>query len=216
MADLEILTLELGPAMTNAYVVGDPESGQAVAIDPAWSGGKILSAAQDQGWNLGAIWLTHAHFDHFGGAAELVQSLETSVDIALHPDDMPLWKVSGGAPLFGLMDFEKGPEPSIMLQHGTELSLAEHTFVVLHTPGHTPGHVTFHAPALKMAFCGDLVFQGSVGRTDLPGGDWKTLLQSIESEIFSLPEETRLFPGHGLPTTVGDEKRLNPFLQEIA
>lgn len=216
MADLEIITLELGPAMTNAYLVGDPDSGQAVVIDPAWSGGKILSTAQERDWTLEAIWLTHAHFDHFGGAAELVQSLGGAVDIALHPDDLPLWKVSGGAPLFGLMDFDKGPEPSIMLQHGQELSLAEHRFIVLHTPGHTPGHVVFHAPDLKLAFCGDLIFQGSVGRTDLPGGSWETLLDSIQSQIFPLPDDTQLWPGHGLPTTVGEERQQNPFLQEIA
>jgi glyoxylase-like metal-dependent hydrolase (beta-lactamase superfamily II) len=216
VADLEIITLELGPAMTNAYVVGDPDSGQAVAIDPAWSGGKILSAAQDREWDIQAVWLTHAHFDHFGGAAELVQSLGNAIDIALHPDDLPLWKVSGGAPLFGLMDFDKGPEPSIMLQHGQELRLAEHSFIVLHSPGHTPGHVTFHAPKLKMVFCGDVIFQGSVGRTDLPGGNWETLLRSIQEQILSLPDETQLFSGHGLPTTVGQERRSNPFLQELS
>jgi hydroxyacylglutathione hydrolase len=215
VADLEIVTLELGPAMTNAYVVGDPDSDMAVVIDPAWSGGKIFAAAQDRGWDIQAIWLTHAHFDHFGGAAELVQLLGDSIDIALHPEDMPLWKVSGGAPLFGLMDFDKGPEPSIELQHGQELHLADHKFTVLHTPGHTPGHVTFHAPQLKLAFCGDLIFQGSVGRTDLPGGSWETLLASIRREILTLPPETQLWPGHGLATTVADERRQNPFLQEI-
>jgi glyoxylase-like metal-dependent hydrolase (beta-lactamase superfamily II) len=215
VADLEIITLELGPAMTNAYVVGDPDSGRAVAIDPAWSGGKIVSSAQERNWTIEAIWLTHAHFDHFGGAAELVQSLGNSIDIALHPDDLPLWKVSGGAPLFGLMDFDKGPEPSLMLEHGQKMHLGEHTFKVLHTPGHTPGHVIFHAPALNIAFCGDLIFQGSVGRTDLPGGNWETLLDSIKTQIFSLPEDTQLFPGHGLPTTVGEERRTNPFLQDL-
>lgn len=215
LADLEIVTLELGPAMTNAYVVGEPDSGAAVVIDPAWSGGKILTAAQDRGWDIKAVWLTHAHFDHFGGAAELVQSLDGSVDIALHPDDLPLWEVAGGAPLFGFANFDKGPQPSIELKQGQELQLADHKFFVRHTPGHTPGHVIFHAPALGLVFCGDLIFQGSVGRTDLPGGSWETLLDSIQREILTLPDETQLWPGHGLSTTVADERRYNPFLQEI-
>jgi glyoxylase-like metal-dependent hydrolase (beta-lactamase superfamily II) len=216
VAELEVVTLELGPAMTNAYVVGDPASSTAVAIDPAWSGGKILAAARDRNWDIEAVWLTHAHFDHFGGAAELMQALADSVDIALHPEDLPLWNVSGGAPLFGFMDFDKGPEPTILLEHGQELTLGNFRFVVLHTPGHTPGHVTFHEPELKMAFCGDLVFQGSVGRTDLPGGSWETLLESIRREIFTLPDDTQLLPGHGLPTTVATERRQNPFLRELS
>lgn len=215
MAELEIITLELGPAMTNAYVVGDPANNTAVVIDPAWSGGKILAEVQKRKWELQAVWLTHAHFDHFGGAAELMHTVGDSVDIALHPEDLPLWNVSGGAPLFGFMDFDKGPEPTISLMHGQELYLGDHLFVVRHTPGHTPGHVTFHAPEVKIAFCGDLIFQGSVGRTDLPGGSWETLLESIQREIFTLPGDTQLYPGHGLATTVADERRLNPFLRDL-
>jgi glyoxylase-like metal-dependent hydrolase (beta-lactamase superfamily II) len=215
VTELEIVTLELGPAMTNAYLVGDLASSMAVAIDPAWSGGKILTAAQEREWEIGAIWLTHAHFDHFGGAAELLQSLGSSIDIALHPEDLPLWEVSGGAPLFGIMDFDKGPEPTIALEHGQDLLLGEHRFVVRHTPGHTPGHVVFHAPDQKVVFCGDLIFQGSVGRTDLPGGSWEILLESIQREILTLPEETVLYPGHGLSTKVADERRQNPFLKGL-
>ena len=215
MAELEIVTMELGPAMTNAYLVGDIASRAAVVIDPAWSGGKILAAAREREWEISAVWLTHAHFDHFGGAAELLQSLGSAVDIALHPEDLPLWKVSGGAPLFGFADFDTGPEPTIALEHGQELLLGEHRFFVRHTPGHTPGHVVFHAPGQKVVFCGDLIFQGSVGRTDLPGGSWETLLESIQREILTLPEETVLCPGHGLSTTVADEHRQNPFLRGL-
>jgi len=119
--------------------------------------------------------------------------------------------MQGGAPLFG-MKIDPGPEPTVDLQHGQLLNLGEFQFEVRHTPGHTPGHVVFYCSQEAVVFCGDVIFQGSIGRTDLPGGDFSTLMNSINSEILALPDETRLLTGHGPETSVGIERQYNPFL----
>jgi len=136
----------------------------------------------------------------------------TGAPVALHPDDLPLWRFSGGAALFGLPHFDPGPEPTVSLAHGMHLSIGTHDIEVRHTPGHTPGHVVFYAPASNLVFCGDLIFYSGVGRTDLPGGSWETLLESIRTQVLTLPDPTRLLSGHGPETTVGRERRANPFL----
>ena len=184
---LQIFSFQLGPASTNAYLVGEPASNTAVVIDPAWDGERILAKAESVGWRITNLWLTHAHFDHFGGAAA-----------------------------FGIHGFDPGPEPTIPLEHGMQLRLGEHTFEVRHTPGHTPGHVAFLLREAGIQFCGDLIFLGSVGRTDLPGGDTQVLLNSIQQEVLSLPDEVRLLSGHGPETTVGRERRSNPFLTGLS
>jgi len=212
---LEIIGLTLGPAGTNAYLVGDPERRIAVAVDPAWDGKLIQAEAVRRGWRVTHIWLTHAHFDHFGGAGALSDASATPVPVALHPEDQPLWRMRGGATAFGFPDFDPGPEPTIALEHGMQMDLGRSRFEVRHTPGHTPGHVVFREQTAGLVFCGDLIFRGSVGRTDLPGGDSTALLASIQSEILSLPEATQLLAGHGPPTTVGEERRSNPFLDGL-
>lgn len=212
LGTLEVLRFELGMAMTNTYTLADVKTGEAVVIDPAWDGDRIAAAANQRGWRIGSIWLTHAHFDHFGGAAGVADAYDVPVPVALHPLDQPLWRASGGAAYFGLPGFDPGPEPTIDLQAGMHLSVGGAGFDVHFTPGHTPGHVIFVSQDLGAVFCGDVIFQGSVGRTDLPGGSWDTLLHSIQSEILELPDETRLFPGHGPETTVGAERNNNPFL----
>lgn len=209
---LTVVTLVLGLNQTNVYLVGDMASGKAVVIDPAWDGEVIVHEADRRGLSITEIWLTHAHFDHFGGAAAVAGSSERPIPVALHPDDLPLWRASGGAKVFGFRDFNLGPEPTIKLEHGMCLELASHNFEVRHTPGHTSGHVIFLSREAGLCFCGDLIFQGSVGRTDLPGGDWNTLITSIKEEILVLPDETQLLTGHGPTTTVGRERRTNPFL----
>ena len=210
---LEIVSFTLGPAQTNAYLVADSQSGEAVVIDPAWDGDLILAAAQERGWRIAHLWYTHAHFDHIGGAGAIADALNPLPLVALHPADHTLWRAEGGAPLFGLR-IDPGPEPSIDLVHGMHMQLGQAQFEVRHTPGHTPGHCIFYVAEDNLVFCGDLIFQGSVGRTDLPGGSWDQLLNSIRTQIFSLPDETRLLSGHGPETTVGEEKRSNPFVAE--
>ena len=208
---LEILTFVLGPVGTNAYLVGEAESQQAVVIDPAWDGEFIVEEARQRGWHIEQLWLTHAHFDHIGGVSGIVNKLHPSPEIALHPADLPLYSVQGGAALFG-MRIDTPPQPSVQLKHGQLLRLGMQVFEVRHCPGHTPGHVVFYCSTEKVVFCGDVIFWGSIGRTDLPGGDYDTLIHSIRTQILTLPDETRLLSGHGGETTVGVERCTNPFL----
>lgn len=208
---LEIIPLILGPVSTNSYLIADPDLSQAAVIDPAWDGQVILAEAQVHGWNIGQLWYTHAHFDHFGGAAEIAKALNPPPVVALHPFDHELWQNQGGAPLFG-MHIDPGPEPTVELAHNQILRLGNIEFEVRHTPGHTPGHVVFYCETEAVLFCGDLIFQGGVGRTDLPGGDWEALTKSISEQVFTLPDATQLLSGHGEKSTVGEEKRGNPFV----
>jgi glyoxylase-like metal-dependent hydrolase (beta-lactamase superfamily II) len=209
---LEIVPFILGPVQTNAYLLADSSSGDAAVIDPAWDGDLILAEAQRRGWRLAHLWYTHAHFDHIGGAAAIADALNPLPLVALHPADHDLWKAAGGGPLFGF-NIDPGPEPSIDFTHGQLLRLGTSSLEVRCTPGHTPGHVVFYCADAGVCFCGDLIFAGSVGRTDLPGGSWPTLEQSIRAQIYSLPDETRLLSGHGPETTVAQEKRSNPFVR---
>lgn len=208
---LEIVTMVLGPVATNAYLVGDRNNHTAVVIDPAWDGELIAEEAKHRGWTIEGLWLTHAHFDHLGGAAAIVKSISTPLQVALHPADLPLYSAGGGAALFG-MRIDPTPKLTISLSHGQILKLGGHSFEVRHTPGHTPGHVVFYCENEKIVFCGDVIFWGSVGRTDLPGGNYDMLIRSIHTQILSLPNTTRLLSGHGGETTVGAERRDNPFL----
>ena len=208
---LEIVTFTLGPVMTNAYLVADPETGEAVVVDPADEGRVIVNEAERRGWRIGSIWLTHAHFDHLAGAGQVADLVDPPPPVALHPEDYPLWRFQGGASMFG-MRIDPGPEPTIDLYDQQTLRLGGNHLQVFHAPGHTRGHVIFYFPEASVAFCGDVIFQGSIGRTDLPGGDYEALMHSIRTKILTLPDETRLLSGHGPETTVGAEKRSNPFV----
>jgi len=210
---LEIVTLTLGPAQTNAYLIADPQTREAAVIDPSWDGKLILSEAQKRGWRIAHLWYTHAHFDHIGGAAEIADSLNPLPLVALHPNDHVLWRAGGGGALFGFK-IDPGPEPTIDFVHGMKMKLGSNEFEVRFTPGHTPGHCVLVCAGEKVCFCGDLIFAGSVGRTDLPGGDWEALEKSIREQIYTLPDDTRLLSGHGPETTVGREKRENPWVGE--
>lgn len=208
---LSIVTLILGPVQTNTYLIANEKTKEAVVIDPAWDGEVILSAAKQRGWQIGSIWLTHAHFDHLGGAAVVAGGFNSSLPVAMHPDDRALWDRQGDAPHFG-MHIDPGPEPTIKLTDGKILHIGEIVLVVRHTPGHTQGGVIYCCPSEQVAFVGDLIFQGSIGRTDFPGGDYDKLIRSIRTQVLSLPDETRLMPGHGPESTVGAERVNNPFL----
>ncbi len=208
---LEIVRLTLGPLQTNAYLLADPQTGEAAVVDPAWDGHLLLAEARRRGWRIGHLWYTHAHFDHLGGAAEIADALNPFPIVALHPADHDLWQIGGGGALFGF-PIDPGPEPNVDLAHGQILQLGGAAIEVRHTPGHTPGHCIFYCAEAGVCFCGDLIFRQSVGRTDLPGGSWLALETSIRTQVFTLPDSTRLLSGHGEETTVGEEKMFNPFL----
>ena len=210
---LEIVQFTLGPASTNAYLVADPETKEAVVIDPSWDGHIILGEAEKRGWRIGHLWYTHAHFDHIGGAAAIADALNPLPHVALHPDDHVLWREGGGGKKFGL-DIDPGPEPTIDLVHGMTMKLGSNDFEVRFTPGHTRGHCVLYVAKENICFCGDLIFNGSVGRTDLPGSNFAALEKSIREQIYTMPDETVLLSGHGLQTTVGHEKKNNPFVSE--
>ncbi|MDQ3004430.1 MAG: MBL fold metallo-hydrolase [Chloroflexota bacterium] len=208
---LEIVSFTLGPAQTNAYLVADSETREAVVIDPSWDGHIILDAAKKRGWRIGHMWYTHAHFDHIGGAGAIADALNPLPLVALHPNDHVLWRAGGGGAIFGF-DIDPGPEPTIDFEHGQILRLGDVEFEVRFTPGHTLGHCILYVASAGICFCGDLIFAGSVGRTDLPGGDWDQLVESIKTQVFTMSDDTRLLSGHGPETTVGKEKASNPFV----
>jgi glyoxylase-like metal-dependent hydrolase (beta-lactamase superfamily II) len=212
---LEIQKWVLGQVATNTYLVGDTDSGEAVVIDPAWDGTKIYEEVRKGGWQLKAIWLTHAHFDHFGGLADLLEALgQDRPDdfwVGMHPKETALWKVRGGAVMFGI-SVKKAPRPEHEFQEGEKLSVGGYEFVVHHAPGHSPGHVIFHCPGEQVLFSGDVIINLGIGRTDLLGGSYPTLMESIQTWVLPLADETRIYSGHGPETTVGAEKESNPFL----
>lgn len=214
-SDIILQPFTLGPVGTNSYLIADAHSREAAVVDPAAEGERIARQAEALGLAITSIWLSHAHFDHLGGVAAVSRSLEAPPAIALHASDMDLWRAKGGASFFGIPSFDAGPEPTLSLRHGMHLSLGGLSFEVRHTPGHSPGHVIFRNLDVGVVFCGDLIFRMGVGRVDLPGGDWQTLLRSIRDEILSLPDDTTLYPGHGPATTVEAERRENPFLRDI-
>jgi glyoxylase-like metal-dependent hydrolase (beta-lactamase superfamily II) len=211
---LKIATLTLGPVETNTYLIADSGSMEAAVIDPAWDGELILAEARKRGWRIAHLWYTHAHFDHLGGAAAIADALNPLPLVALHPKDHVLWRAGGGGALFGF-SIDPGPEPTIDLYHQQILRLGRMQLEVRFTPGHTAGHCVFYAADQGVCFSGDLIFAGSVGRTDLPGGDYEQLEKSIREQIYTMPENTRLLSGHGPETTVGEEKRSNPFVNTL-
>jgi glyoxylase-like metal-dependent hydrolase (beta-lactamase superfamily II) len=208
---IKIDRLVLGPLENNTYLVTDRKTAQSVVIDPSFGSVAAAREIQRSGYHLSAIWLTHAHFDHLAGIQELQAEFHGAIPVGLHPADLPLWNRAGDAAMFGFQ-VKPGPEPHIRFNHGQRLQIGESTIEVRHTPGHCAGHVVFYAAEDGVVFCGDLIFQMGVGRTDLPGGDDAALVESIRSQIFPLPPQTRLLSGHGAETTVGVEKASNPYV----
>lgn len=199
--------MEVGPLAVNCYLLEHVASRKAAVIDPGDDGPSILSRIGDLGLSVDKILLTHGHFDHVGAVALLRE--KTGADIYLHEADVARMKTARRQGLmFGLW-VPDPPPPDVHVADGDSVPFAEGEFRVAHTPGHTPGCVSYIIN--KMAFVGDLIFAGSIGRTDLPGGDYDALIAAVKEKIFVLPDDTVLFPGHGPATTVGEEKRSNPF-----
>ncbi|MFU8887445.1 MAG: MBL fold metallo-hydrolase [Trueperaceae bacterium] len=202
--------LTVGPVAANAYLVSDEATGATVVIDPGDEAPRLLAALEEAGRPLAEIWLTHAHFDHIGAVAALRET--HPVPVRLHPADAPLYDdAEQQAGWFGMRVRPPGVAP-VDLADGERLALGGHLFEVLHTPGHAPGHVAFYAADAGVLFSGDALFRGSVGRTDLPLCDPAALDRSLRERLLVLPDATRVLPGHGPETTIGLERRSNPFL----
>jgi len=208
---LIIHKLVLGPLENNTYLIADEASRQAAVIDPSFEIEAAVEEIRRNDYRLSAIWLTHAHFDHLAGVLQLQEAFIESIPVGLHPSDLALWRRSGDAAIFGFK-LKAGPDPQVHFSHGQVLKLGETSIEVRHTPGHSPGHVAFYWADGPVVFCGDLIFQMGVGRTDLTDGDHETLLDSIYAQILTLSEDTLLLSGHGPETTVGAELEMNPFL----
>ncbi len=208
---IELLQLPLGPLQTNCYLVADSHTRDAVVIDPGWDAPVILDTLAQHQWTARAVLLTHAHFDHLGAVAGVVAA--TGAPFAMHPLDLPLMRQRGGGLAFGL-DVPACPEPDRLLEAGQPLEAGRLRFDVLLVPGHTLGHVAFYHAGAGLVLSGDVLFRQGIGRTDLPGGNYQTLMRSIREGLLSLPDDTTVCPGHGTLTTIGDEKRDNPFLAD--
>ena len=212
---LKFVRLTLGPLSNNVYLLGDTACGDAVVIDPGFESRIVLQKAADLGWQLRQVWLTHAHFDHIAGVAEIANAFDPPLPIGLHPADQDWYENQGGAGRFGL-SISQPPPPSLLFEDGLSLGLMEGAPPVVEVrfaPGHSAGHVMFYCEQIKALFCGDVIFREGIGRADLPGGYMETLLNTIQCAVFSLPDETRLLSGHGPESTVGYERKYNPFLR---
>ncbi len=205
---MRVVQIPNGQFAENCYFVIDEPSGACAIIDPGEEAGLIAHKLAAAGVQPVGIWLTHAHIDHVLGVPRL--KADTRAPVCVHPADRVLYDhVLEQAFAFGLRA-EALPEPDRALEHGDVLSVGNLEFRVRHAPGHSPGSVVFEGQGV--VFTGDVLFQGSIGRTDLPGGDLETLIRSIERELLTLPDSTIVYSGHGPETTVGRERHTNPFL----
>ncbi len=202
--------MPLGPLQTNGYLVHNEKD--AVFIDPGAEGEKVITAIEEAGVTLQAVILTHAHFDHIGGVERLVQHFD--VPLYVHKEEAEWLKepAKNGSSLFpGIEPISVTWTPKLLSGEG-EWKVGPFSFQMFETPGHSPGSISFYMSDENIIFSGDILFQGGIGRTDLPGGSMDTLLSTIHSKLLTLPDETTVANGHGPTTTIGEEKEMNPFL----
>lgn len=210
--DVEIKVLTLGLASTHCYIVADPRLQAAVVIDPVDNAPLILKTAQEAGWTIQLILATHAHFDHVL-ASQPLKAL-TGAPFYIHSESRPLLQA---LPQQGLMFtgslFPEAAQPDRWLGSDPEtITLGAIQLQTLYTPGHAPGHLSYYMPEAGLVFSGDCLFAGSIGRTDLPGGDHDLLMRSIMEKLLPLGDDTRVLPGHMEMTTIGRERQTNPFI----
>jgi hydroxyacylglutathione hydrolase len=211
---MDVRMLTVGPVQENCFIARLDGSDRAVIFDPGEEAGRILGVVDELGLTVEAVLLTHTHFDHVGAVAPVARA--TGAPVYVSQIERPvLADIMSYVPFAGFGPYESY-EADHTLVGGERLELAGFEIDVLFTPGHSPGHVTYSIPSERAVFSGDVLFQASVGRTDLPGGNWDTLLASIGELVESLPEDTTIYPGHMGITTLGAERRTNPFLAELA
>lgn len=202
-------SLEVGPLGVNCFILGCEESGHGVVIDAGGDAEEIIDAVERRGLTITRIINTHGHFDHIGANRALKEKF--GADLLVHAADIPmLGRAADIARAYGIPG-DNSPQPDTCLTDGMEISFGRLTMTVLHTPGHTQGGCCFYLEAEKKIITGDTLFADSIGRTDLPGGSHEQLLESVRTRLFVLPEDVVAYPGHGPETTIGHEKRHNPY-----
>ncbi len=213
---LFIETFPVGPIQANCTLLGDTEAGEVVVIDPGAEAETIVGRIKKSGLRLTMILHTHGHFDHAGGTGDLKGLMEPALPVGLHRDELEIYNAlpTQGA-MFGL-GAEIPPEPTLWLEHGQSLTVGTFDVEIRHSPGHSPGSVCLIVSGCNplVAIVGDVLFAGSIGRTDLWGGSFEILERSIREQLYTLPDDTRVICGHGPDTTIGQEKRTNPFVSE--
>ena len=215
MGKLQAGIIPVTPFQQNCTILFDEDSKEGVVIDPGGDVSTIIQVVTENGIKLKEIWLTHGHLDHAGGADELRETLGLKI-IGPHEDDLPLLqRIETQAQKFGFEGPVRNVLPDTWLNDGDTVSFGTHTFEVLHTPGHAPGHVIYYNREQGFAHLGDVLFNGSVGRTDLPGGDHDTLMASIRDKVLPLGDEVGFICGHGPGSRIGDERRSNPYLRGL-
>jgi glyoxylase-like metal-dependent hydrolase (beta-lactamase superfamily II) len=208
LARLDVISLTNGAFAQNCYLLVDRDAGDAVVVDPGEEAALFLRRAATERVTIREIWITHAHVDHILGVTRVAEA--TRATIWLHPADRPLYdRLPQQGAAFGIHP-QPAPPPDRELADGMTLTIGNLGFEVRHVPGHTPGHVAFCGQGIVVS--SDVLFAGSIGRTDFPGGDTETLLSSIREKLLTLSDETVVYPGHGPETSIGRERRTNPFL----
>jgi hydroxyacylglutathione hydrolase len=205
--------MPVGPLQANCFIVGCEETRKAAMVDPGGDAERLLAVLEKENLQLSVIVNTHGHFDHVGGNKAVKAA--TGADLMIHSADAPMLALATQSAAAWGMHTEASPPPDRLLEDGDHIEFGNLQFKVIHTPGHSPGGICLHVEAAQALFVGDTLFAGSIGRSDLPGGDYDTLIRSIQTRLFVLPDETAVYNGHMELTTIGQEKRYNPFCKMI-
>lgn len=215
MGKMQAGIIPVTPFQQNCTILFDEDTREGVIVDPGGDVDVILKVVEEQKFKIKEIWLTHGHIDHAGGAMDVKDALGVEI-VGPHRDDLPLLQVlESRAAQFGMTGPVRNCTPDRWLEDGNTVSFGDHVFKVLHCPGHAPGHVVFYNAEQNFAHVGDVLFAGSIGRTDLPGGNHAQLLQSIKDKVLPLGDDVGFICGHGPGGRIGEERRTNPFLKGI-